>query len=958
MATIVADCENGTPPAAFTIANDAGISVIAFSEQQLDDALRTLYIMHDTRQNTDGRGHETQQQQIRRKPGHRVSPRVPTRLETGIRLFSTVPASKVVDFFIALLRHARIANANLREDEPTTAYFGDGLGAEHVLVQSFFVWLENTEKRNRKGLPFSTAATPNAPATTAASPSSTSAAAKVRRATSDCDGFRPSQRTPTPPRKGGGRAKHQRHRAVTEEQQHQTQLRWEKGAMVDQQQQTEFANNDEDGKQHKRKEQQQSTHLETMSDKLRKILCENEQQHDEQDGQKQGDEQTQQQKQIEDNTVANYAGHGEEGAVHIAENSVTTVSPQLPCIYRVLITSFHRDQLVTLLAPLSFSPRTHSNIWKTVVSVLELKHAKYLTSFVTIVKEMVHQGQIGFDLLNFCLQHFADKMNFNAQHLVHALLLGPLCAATVEQFAANQSDDFRAQSRAVLLEAESWKYDENKWRAASIAYAYRTHEQLPEFKVFCYNVNTLMNELKHEMSDHDNLVNPRWAHSLIKTAARKLYTERTWKEEHFNDLVHTVLVQQPTLKAFLLNVLLKDHHDKRAHEKWRNFVSTERCRMSNTFDMVNLCSKDEQTQFLSLPRRCAVYEIDTAHAFRVFERQLDEYFLKKTHRVLVGVDAEWNPYVARSRASLLQLALVNSVYLLDLDALYADKSFQQFIDRLFLDKAIIKLGYQFGDDLAMLRARLPACVGLYRPQGIVCIGQLVDELNRLSLPRLPDFPLHKFLLPLTEQQEEELKEHTRQIKPQRYDAVVTNSSNNKLPVMDAEQKQQGTGTSSTCYDPYDAEVELFGGHDAQGKIRRASKKKSHTPASVCVKSLADQGLAYLCRRVLGKPLDKQEQCSVWDRRPLRRRQIRYAALDAHCLMQIHHRCAEWSDQLGLGTDPIALMSSAVSSHKFYAPLPLFCFFSVPKELLLTTTNATDGKVWGNEEDEPEGWSGN
>ncbi|KAL3111865.1 hypothetical protein niasHT_015063 [Heterodera trifolii] len=138
---------------------------------------------------------------------------------------------------------------------------------------------------------------------------------------------------------------------------------------------------------------------------------------------------------------------------------------------------------------------------------------------------------------------------------------------------------------------------------------------------------------------------------------------------------------------------------------------------------------------------CAVYEIDTAHALRVFERQLDKYLLKKTHRVFIGVDAEWNPYVARSRVtSLLQLALINSVYLLDLDALYADKSFQQFIDCLFLDKAIIKLGYQFGDDLAMLRARLPACVGLYRAQGIVCIGQLVDEVslpdqqNRLKRP--------------------------------------------------------------------------------------------------------------------------------------------------------------------------------------------------------------------------------
>lgn len=34
-----------------------------------------------------------------------------------------------------------------------------------------------------------------------------------------------------------------------------------------------------------------------------------------------------------------------------------------------------------------------------------------------------------------------------------------------------------------------------------------------------------------------------------------------------------------------------------------------------------------------------------------------------------------------------------------------------------------------------------------------------------------------------------------------------------------------------------------------------------------------KGLSTLCERLLGKKLDKTEQCSVWDRRPLRANQV-------------------------------------------------------------------------------------
>ena len=45
-------------------------------------------------------------------------------------------------------------------------------------------------------------------------------------------------------------------------------------------------------------------------------------------------------------------------------------------------------------------------------------------------------------------------------------------------------------------------------------------------------------------------------------------------------------------------------------------------------------------------------------------------------------------------------------------------------------------------------------------------------------------------------------------------------------------------------------------------------------------------LQQCCQQHLGQRLDKQHQCSNWERRPLRSDQIRYAAIDAWCLLRL------------------------------------------------------------------------
>jgi ATP-dependent Lhr-like helicase len=53
--------------------------------------------------------------------------------------------------------------------------------------------------------------------------------------------------------------------------------------------------------------------------------------------------------------------------------------------------------------------------------------------------------------------------------------------------------------------------------------------------------------------------------------------------------------------------------------------------------------------------------------------------------------------------------------------------------------------------------------------------------------------------------------------------------------------------------------------------------------------LQGSSLAAVCKRELGRSLDKTEQTSDWTRRPLSERQIAYAALDGEVLLALHER---------------------------------------------------------------------
>ncbi|XP_029371434.1 exonuclease mut-7 homolog isoform X2 [Echeneis naucrates] len=82
------------------------------------------------------------------------------------------------------------------------------------------------------------------------------------------------------------------------------------------------------------------------------------------------------------------------------------------------------------------------------------------------------------------------------------------------------------------------------------------------------------------------------------------------------------------------------------------------------------------------------------------------------------------------------------------------------------------------------------------------------------------------------------------------------------------------------------------------------------PKEVLVgESSAEKGLSLLVQQVLGKPLDKTEQMSNWEKRPLRLSQIRYAVADAYCLLDVYSVLSSKTAYFGLPDDLHSIISS-------------------------------------------------
>ncbi|NWI64423.1 MUT7 Exonuclease, partial [Todus mexicanus] len=325
-----------------------------------------------------------------------------------------------------------------------------------------------------------------------------------------------------------------------------------------------------------------------------------------------------------------------------------------------------------------------------------------------------------------------------------------------------------------------------------------------------------------------NVINQRHLRTL-NYLFYKRFVEKTMTQENWTDHVQSTVGENRWLQGHLIQLLLS-YCDLNTAARW-----AQRCNLPKEMLPYGVADELQKLQVQERVEEAAkadsyeesrkkdYYQLPIPRA-NIHFLQTWEEMLQCWEKVLqpgqvVGVDMEWRPsfgMVGKPRVSLLQLALKDEVFLLDLPRLLEQAEMEgekeklpRFIQMLYSDAAITKLGYGMSGDLSSLAATCSA-----------------------------------------------LKDTDKQARG----VVDLLTVDKQVDVLSPEQ---------SCKDR---------------RFRQPEK-----------------GLSLLVQHVLGKPLDKTEQLSNWEKRPLREEQILYAASDAYCLLEIYEKLCKDPASFGLSS---------------------------------------------------------
>ncbi|NWW49857.1 MUT7 Exonuclease, partial [Pedionomus torquatus] len=326
-----------------------------------------------------------------------------------------------------------------------------------------------------------------------------------------------------------------------------------------------------------------------------------------------------------------------------------------------------------------------------------------------------------------------------------------------------------------------------------------------------------------------NVINHRHLRTL-NYLFYKRFVEKTMTQENWTDHVESTVGENRWLQGHLINLLMsycdlntaarwarrcnmpKEMLPRGVAEELQKLQIQERVEEAAKADSYEESKKKDYYQ-LPIPRA-------NIHFLQTWEEMLPCWEKVLQPGQVVGIDMEWKPSfgtVGKPRVSLLQIALKDEVFLLDLPRLLEQaesegekEKLPHFIQMLYSDAAITKLGYGMSGDLSSLASTCSALRDTDKQaRGVVDLLKVDKQVDVLS----------------------------------------------------PEQSCEDRG------------------------FRQPEK-----------------GLSLLVQHVLGKPLDKTEQLSNWEKRPLREEQILYAASDAYCLLEIYEKLCKDPASFGLSSD--------------------------------------------------------
>ncbi|CAF2346879.1 unnamed protein product [Rotaria sp. Silwood2] len=331
--------------------------------------------------------------------------------------------------------------------------------------------------------------------------------------------------------------------------------------------------------------------------------------------------------------------------------------------------------------------------------------------------------------------------------------------------------------------------------------------------------NSYGNEQNEKYPNLATLQNKRTLGYLMNVKYNNINDEKTMSDECWNELVGDIVQDNDDLSEYLIEILA-DRDDIVAVKYWmaqldrpyyalpawvQKYIHIKQNSELKAIPRTQVTKENSPIDYYKIPLENN--EIIFIDSMSTYERLLDRLFKNNNEEIFIGFDCEWKPLfnytsTSKQRISVMQIALPNEIFLLDLLHFFhtcdPETIQQRLAHRLFDDDQVTLLCYGFKTDAAMLSASYPI-------------------FNRALLSG-------KTLLDLSLVQHE-LLAAKRDIFPY---ATTNNNISSK-----------------------------------------------------------DKGLSEFVRLCFGKPLNKSEQCSNWERRPLRNAQMLYAANDAYCLVEIY-----------------------------------------------------------------------
>ncbi|CAK8689595.1 unnamed protein product [Clavelina lepadiformis] len=334
-------------------------------------------------------------------------------------------------------------------------------------------------------------------------------------------------------------------------------------------------------------------------------------------------------------------------------------------------------------------------------------------------------------------------------------------------------------------------------------------------------------------------------HSMnsLRYVLYRYYVEEAASLENTEELIKKAIGEDTWLQQQLVDLIRDSYSDFSMAEEWEKFYNLYQAPtlvavdddedwcaepQPNASTLINLSSSLSNKLNFSSVEAAPVQQFHklklSANCIHLVEDGASLHACQKAikNSFLVGIDAEWTfscGSISSQRVAVLQLAVTNAVYLVDVKYFIEQKDIDllcSFIVDFLISRNHVKVGFGLREDLNKLAETLP----------------LIEQAVK-SCVRIVD--LH----------------------------VATRHAVRLYP--------------SILVDPV---------HSAATSLNL--KKQT--------------GLSKLVQQVLGHPLDKSEQISDWERRPLRPSQIKYAALDAYCLLELYEKLSENLQKLGASKD--------------------------------------------------------